>query len=164
MMELMRNWILSITCGAMLNAILQMLMPEGGAKKVGGLVGGLLLLVATVQPLMVSDTEVLFSSLTEEWTPSVNGVEHGLSGENELLKSVIEDRTEAYILDKAKELGITCTVHVTCRYEEKSGLFYPDEVTVYGLMKTEDQNRLTHIIEREVAIDVRRQTYTSEVG
>jgi len=51
MMELVRGWLLGITGAAILAAVADGLMPEGGVRQVGKLVCGLVLLFAVLAPL-----------------------------------------------------------------------------------------------------------------
>ena len=52
MMGLVRQWLLGVTCTAMVLALAQALAPEGSVKKVCRLAGGLALLLAAVSPLL----------------------------------------------------------------------------------------------------------------
>ena len=51
MTELVREWLLGITGAAILTAIADGLMPEGGIKQAGKLVCGLVLLFAVLRPV-----------------------------------------------------------------------------------------------------------------
>ena len=52
MIELVRQWLLGVTCTALVLAAVDGLAPEGSAKKVCRLAGGLALLVAAVGPVL----------------------------------------------------------------------------------------------------------------
>ena len=51
MMELVKQWLLGITGAAVLAALAEGIMPEGGIRQVGKLTCGLLLLSAVLRPL-----------------------------------------------------------------------------------------------------------------
>ena len=51
MMALVRQWLLGVTAAALVLALAEALAPEGGAKKVCRLAGGLALLLAAVGPV-----------------------------------------------------------------------------------------------------------------
>ena len=54
MMELLRQWLVGVTCAAMIIALADSLTPSGTVRKVGKLVGGLVLLLAVLQPVLTS--------------------------------------------------------------------------------------------------------------
>ena len=140
MTELIRQWIISVTCAAMLTAVIQTLLPKGGTGAAGRLAGGLLLLIATVQPLVGLDYDSLAQSMTQ----------------------LRLGQTQSYILDKAQELGMTCQVTVTCERRDE-GIPFPRAVTVSGSFTQEQADRLSQIIEADLAIPADAQTYEREV-
>ncbi len=74
---------LSILCGAAMS-----IMPEGGAKRVAGILTAAILLTAILTPLRSIDLES-YALLAER-----------------LNRAVIEREYETYIMDKANEMGI----------------------------------------------------------
>ena len=50
MMGAARSWLLGVTAAALAVALAQALTPEGTVKKVGRLVGGMVLLLAVAKP------------------------------------------------------------------------------------------------------------------
>ena len=158
MMEFLRNWLIGITAAAIILALADILMPEGSVKRIGKFAGGLLLMLAILRPVLSLDYEVLAGSLAN-FRYEVQEYSMSLEIENERLKKIIiEDRTGAYIRDKAAELGISCTVAVQCRVHEKEQL-YPVSVTVYGEMTPEQNAKLIRIIEAEISIPPEMQYY-----
>ena len=55
MMELVRQWLLGVTCTALVLAVADSLAPEGSVKRVCRLAGGLALLIAAVCPVLHVD-------------------------------------------------------------------------------------------------------------
>lgn len=158
MIDVLREWLLGITGAAMILALADSLMPDGTVKKVGKLAGGLLLIVVTLRPVLGLDYEAMAATLanyrfeTEEYNNS-------LEIENDRLKKIIiEDRTGAYIQDKAAELGIHCSVDVTCHIDEE-GMIYPKSVVICGELTPDEMEDLAHLIEGEVAIPMENQKY-----
>jgi len=160
-MELIRNWILGVTCAAMLVAVAESLMPAGTVKKIGKLTGGVVLLLAVIQPLMGLDFERLSLALTESReTERVLSAEEASAVSADLMKSIIADKTGAYILDKANSMGITCTADVECRVGE-GNMPYPVSVTVTGTLTEKQREELTREIEANLAIPAEKQRYES---
>ena len=157
-MELIRNWLIGVTVAAMLAALADCLAPEGAAKKVGKLAGGLLLMVAVIQPLLGLDYTAL-SGVLADYRLEASGYSSDLETENlRLMKIIIEEQTAAYIQDKAAELGMPCTAEVTCQAEE-DGSFYPASAVVYGELSQSQQDQLCRIIEGDLAIPAENQRY-----
>jgi stage III sporulation protein AF len=87
------------------------------------------------------------------------GYSTALEEENErLMKCIIEEQTGAYIQDKAAQLGVTCTVQVTCQ-ENGEGALYPASVTVYGELSETETDTLTRLIQGDLAIPAEDQHY-----
>lgn len=73
MLELIRQWLVGITCAAMVVALAEGLTPPGTIRKIGKLTGGLVLLVSILQPVVELDPAALTRSLTEyswSWAPT----------------------------------------------------------------------------------------------
>ena len=161
MMDVIRQWIVGVTCASVLLAITQSLMPAGGVRRVGRLAGGLLLLLAATAPLASLDGAALGATLTE-YRVAESGSAALLELENErLVKEIIEEQTAAYISDKARELGGTCTAEVTYEYGDE-GMVRPVAVSIRGTLTEQQRSRLTGIIETDLAIPEENQTYEGE--
>lgn len=155
---MIQQWITGVAAAAIIGALAQSLMPEGGAKSAGRLVAGLLLLLAVVKPLVGADTAVLSGALAEYRLRSA-GDGAALAEKNEaLVKVIIEEKTAAYISDKAQELGIACTVRVTCRCGE-DGTVWPESAVITGDLTREERSRLARLLEAELAIGQENQTF-----
>ena len=151
MMDFIRSWLVGITAAAIVLALADCMIPEGSVKRIGKFAGGLFLMLAILRPVLNVDYEILAGSLAN-YRYEVQEYSTSLEIENERLKKIIiEDRTGAYIHDKAIELGIDCTVAVQCELNETDQL-YPAAVTVYGDMTQEQKGKLIRVIESEVAI------------
>lgn len=163
MIGLVRQWLLGVTCTALVLAIADSLAPEGNVKKVCRLAGGLALLIAAVSPVLRVDGESL-SWAVSEYQSSVQVYEQKLEEKNVLLyQSIIEETAAAYIVDKAEEMGIVCQAEVTFAYDE-NGAFCPWEVTARGSLTEEQQNRLSRLLEEELGVPIRRQHYEAGSG
>lgn len=162
-MELIRQWIMGITGAAMILALADCLSPSGSAKKIGRLAGGLLMMLAVVQPLIGLDYDAMAQALSEYHVISA-GYGTELNQENErLIKAIIESETAAYISDKAEELGMECTVTVSYHYGQ-DGTAWPEAVTVQGDFSEQQRQALAGAIEAELAIPKENQTFERVEG
>lgn len=121
------------------------------------LVGGLLLTLAILQPL--SRMEWQGPALEAASFRAQSGEQADLYRKNqtESLRAIIEEKTGAYIWDKANRLGLDCTVSVTAAAGE-SGIPLPDTVTIWGGYS----EALAVCIEEEVGIPAEKQFWLEE--
>ena len=155
MLELIRHWLVGITCAAMLVALAESLIPAGSIRRIARLTGGLVLLAAILNPLLKLDTTALTRALTE-YKLELSAYSADLEEENEILmKDIIEEQSGAYIQDKAAALGIDCQVTVEADGEEEWPI--PQSVTVMGSLTAEQQEALERTIEEDFAIPAERR-------
>lgn len=159
MIELIRTWLIGITCAAIVVALCESLAPNGAVRKVGRFTGGLVLLIAVLQPFLTLDMRDL-SGLLNEYRVEAGSYSTQLETENEkLMKNIIEDQTGAYILDKAAALGIDgCEISVEAAARE--GEYpVPEAVTVTGNLTESQRSALSRQIEADLAIPAERQIW-----
>lgn len=156
MTELIRSWLLGITFAAMALAITEQLTPEGSVKRVCRLAGGLVMILVAISPVMKADGLVM-SALTR-YEADVGQFESELTRQQEILyESIIAERAEAYISDKAKELGITCRVKVTVAWND--GIPQLHTVVLYGIWEQAQMELLGEVIDTELGIPRSLQFY-----
>ena len=147
MMETLRGWLLGLTAAALAVSLLTAMLPKGETiRRIAGLAGGLILLLAVVQPLL----RVRWEELTWRYeTYQREAYANSLSGD-------IADRTAAYISEKAASLGIDCRVQVEVRTED--GLPLP-----YGAsLDVERDQVLSDYMAQELGIPASRQSWQPE--
>lgn len=161
MMDLIRTWLIGITCAAMIVAVADSLTPSGTVRKIGHMVSGLVLLIAVVKPLIGFDYNVMAMAVASGQV-TADAVGGELEKTNlELMKSIIGEKTGAYILDKAQSMDIPCKqVTVTCEVGEEN-VPYPSAVTIIASLSETQKRALSRQIEAELAIPAERQTYES---
>lgn len=155
-MDFIKEWLLGVTCAAMVLALAESLAPEGGVKRVCRLAGGLVLLLAAIGPVIRTEPADL-SRMLEEYIAVSQDYTGELEEKNEdLYETIIEEHTAAYILDKAKQMGISCQVSVTVIRGE-DGVPRPDAVRVTGALTEEQADRLGRMLEEDLGILPQRQ-------
>lgn len=158
MTELIRNWLMGVTCAAMLLALADSLTPEGSVKRVCRLAGGAVLLLAAIGPVAGLEEGDL-SRITGEYQTRAEEYRQALDEETEnLYESIIAEETAAYILDKAEQLGVTCRVTVTVGWE-RDGTARPAAVAVHGTWSQEQKAALTRVICSDLGIPEEMQYY-----
>lgn len=154
MIGVINQWVIRVICASLVVAIGDSLTPKGSVKQVVRLIGGLILLVVVVNPLLKLDAEQLV------WDTGFDGVElMDLEQVNSaLMKTIIGDEVGAYIQDKAEELGGKCLrVEVMCEYLDNS-LWSPSSVTVWGVFSEQQQSQLMESVAQELGIPKDRQS------
>ena len=157
-MAFLREWLLGVTAAALAIALAQSVTPEGTVKKVGKLVGGLVLLLAVVKPIAQVDP----TALTGLWTASGYETEAAAQGGEEVLKILIAQKTGAYIVDKGQSLGCRVTEAQVTVADDGSGWPVPWSVVVNGDWTLEQRVELSRVIAEELAIPSARQLFQKE--
>lgn len=144
-MALLCSAILSVSCCALLVGIARQLAPKGAAGEAVRLCGGILLLLSFTVPLLQLDASSLL--------PTSGGYGSALSAQREEyaqryqneLSTVIAERAQTYIEDKAASLGLTVRAEVRVEPGEAAAL---TGAVLYG----ERSEMLTQWIEQELGI------------
>ena len=157
-MSVLKGWLLGVVATALAVALAQALTPDGTVKKVGRLVGGLVLLMAVAQPLLRLDPNQL--AVAAAAYSGVEG-EKEFSGGEEVLKTLIAQKAGAYIVDKGQSLGCLCQVQVTVA-EDDSGWPVPWSVVMTGSW-TQEQKKALSAAAEELNIPAQRQSFQEEV-
>ena len=153
-MTILKDWLLSVTAAALALALAQAITPEGTVKKIGALVGGMVLLLVLVKPVLAIDLEDL-ANQTAQFVPQT---EFETDQGEQMMKSLIAQKTSAYIVDKGLDLGFDCTAKVTVG-EDGSGWFVPWRVEITGAWTAEQKTALSKAVAQELGIPAERQTF-----
>ena len=111
-MGVLREWLTSLVAVSMLLSVARTLVPEGSIRKISSFTGGLILLVVLLRPLLGADLSRLDLHL-EDYERAIGQRQEELASAGEAeLAGIIEERTAAYISDKADTLGLAVKVQV----------------------------------------------------
>lgn len=157
MVEALKEWVTSIVLVTLLLSVAQTLIPEGSIRKIASFTGGLILLVALLQPVLGTDLSRLDLEMGE-YEQAVRERQEELEkmGKSDL-SDIIAQRTAAYISDKADTLGIAVTAEVTVEPGE-NGVPVPVEARLTGPTSGE----LADYMEQELGIPRERQVWKDE--
>lgn len=160
-MEAVRQWLLGVLSISLVCALADALMPRGGVKRVGQLVCGLVMALAILAPVADLDLDGGQRWL-EDYLAGVGRREDELEEQvNMGMKTIIEERYAAYILDKAAGLGLSCSVRVTCETDGE-GLWLPVRAELTGAASPEARAELAGLLEKELGLT--ELTWTAEEG
>ena len=156
-MRILEQWLIGVVCAAMVVSIANALMPSGPVKRIGKFVGGLVLLIALLAPLTTLDYEAMAETISASQFSAIEGQIQPQEINEQVMKTIIEDRTAAYISDKAQTMGISCEVRVET---EVGGEGVPVPVRVR--LETPYHPELSAWIEEELEIPEERQIWQEE--
>ncbi len=153
----MKSWLMGFFASALLSAIALALTP--GGKKPVALAGGLIMLLAAVKPLARISYQDIATQLAK-YQIKADSLRTGIEvSSSEIISLIIQEQTEAYILDKAGELGLDIQVRVTVG-SGSDGWPYPSAVAITGQFSENHRQMLSDIIAQDLAIDRDRQEWS----
>ena len=162
-METLRSWIIGICAGALICSIARAIAPKSGSGSAVRLACGFMTVALLIGPLKDFDFEEYALRLGEIRTEGGEYAKEAISSGEEHIKTVIEQRCEAYILDKAAELGIENAAAVVSAKITDGGKYpYPYSVELGGEADGGQRKRLSSFIEGELGVPDGRQYWSGE--
>lgn len=153
----MKAYLIEITAAAILAALIRKLAPKSGAGRGARLGAGLLVLLCLLQPLgrFYRDGTALFS---RDWGQVDPMASDEVSREaNRLMESLITQQAEAYVLDKARAMGLKAEVTVKVHLEDRYPV--PWAVTIRGSPTGQQKSALETEIQDALGIPPERQEW-----
>ena len=157
MMAGVKRWLLGIVLTAFAAGLTRQLAPGSKEAATVRLVGGLLLVLAILQPLSQFRQEDMALPAGSFAVESQNTAEDYRKKQQEALSDIIAEKTAAYIWDKASELDGDYHITVSVSTGE-SGVPLPCAVTITGPYSQE----LSHWLSRELGLDAAVQNWLEE--
>ena len=154
MMEAVRAWLTSVVLVSVLLSAAQSLIPPGTVRKAAGFTGGLILLLVLLRPVLEADLDRLALDFSDYQTAVEERQAELADTQTEAMASIIAEQTEAYILDKAGELGAEVTVRVETR-TGGDGVPVPWSAELTGAQS----ETLASALETELGIPAERQVW-----
>jgi len=140
-----------------LQTLIGALLPENKIKKLALTAGGLLVILTVISPVAALDTEAMAKTMSR-FILETETARTGISVHQEdLLRDIIKDRCETYILDKASSMGLTVQAEVTL--SDTAGTPCPVAVTIRGEMTLEQMRKLSRYITEDLGIPADQQEW-----
>lgn len=153
----MRAYLLRLTAASLLAAVLRRAAPAGGSGAAVRLGAGLLVLLTALGPLGEVSLMDAARSVAVWSYGDVLTTQTVDRAANSLMDGLISETAEAYILDKARELGVKMTAQVTTAIQE--GYPVPWHVNCGGDYSETERHELSRYISRELGIPEQRQEW-----
>jgi stage III sporulation protein AF len=149
-----------------LSTIAVSLSPEGRVKKAVRLICGVCVMLSLLNGIKDFDITAYSRSMAEYRADAEKMLRDSEEEREHLKKEYIEERCEAYILDKAAEAGVELSdVKVVLEWSTE-GYWYPVEAEIRGEGDEGARYTLSKTIESELGIPVEKQSWsdTDEYG
>lgn len=158
MIGVVRQWLIGVTCAALMAALADALMPKGAVKQIGKLVCSLVLLCAVLRPVLTLSMPQNVGLL--DWVEGETDRQRLQLEQNSgtMLKTLIERESAAYIVDKAAQLGAVCQAQVICAADE-SGTWLPHSARITAALDEQQRRELTAMIQCGLGIAPECQVY-----
>lgn len=159
MLEWLGKWITSLTAVSILTGCADALA-QGTAKKAVRFAGGLVLVVVLLSPLRTADIGDM-SFYVQQYRAEYEGyAEKHINSDSPQIRLIIEDKTNAYILQKAGSLGVNCSVSTTAKGSE-NGYPYPSSLngTYAAGTDPESLESLKDLVEADLCIPREKQIW-----
>ena len=157
------EWVRAIAGASMLCAAALVLTPKGNVKDVLRLLCGIVLLLTVIKPLAGFDPARLSLDMADYREHAAEIAGDAQETQNALDRRFIERQLAAYILDKAKALGLTdVTAEVRVKWGEDC--WYPYAVCLTGQPPQREKTLLENTIEYDLGIPKERQCWNGNEG
>ena len=154
-MEVIGQYIISVTAAAMLCGILTSMVGGRNIKPVFKLIVGTFLTLTAIKPLADIDLRAVPTIAEVYGQQAEESVMAGESMMNSQTQALIKSRLEAYILDKAASLGVSLTVEVSL---DARGL--PVSAHLSGKVSPGAKSRLQSILATDLGITKEAQIWS----
>lgn len=143
----MRQYVFSIICTAMLCAVVSALIQSNHLKKGVKLLCAVVLILTAVNPVCRLDINEYLQIDTSYEKQAEAFSSKGIAMAQEALSDIIKENTEAYILDKAKELGSCLSVEITVGPD-----YLPNSSSISGERSPSVKKQIERILEKDIGI------------
>ncbi len=156
-MEQIGAYLIRVCCGAIVCGIVTGILGKKGMLSAGlKQICGIFMVLIIAAPL-VSFSFTGFSGIGFDFKRSAeDAVDEGKISAQEALEDIITEKTAAYILDKAKSLGVTAEISVTLSDDE---IPVPSRVTLKGNISPYAKGVLSQWMATELAIPTEAQVW-----
>ncbi len=156
-MEGLQQYLLSVTGAAMICGVVLRLLPQKGtAATMGKMLAGIFLAFTVIRPLGAFQIGKLEDFTADLQAEAADAVAAGQADTVSSLQSIIKDQCEAYILDKAHDLGLQLTVEITLSSDD---LPVPVAVRLQGNAGPYARSRLETILQDDLGISKEHQVW-----
>ena len=149
-MEGVREYLLSVTAGAILCGILGSLVGEKGAfSGLYKLISGLVLCFLMISPLVNIELSDFSQFANELISQGDQAVREGEESRDEMLRQIITDEARSYIMDKARSYGAEIQVEIFLSEEDPP---VPESCSISGALSPFVRGQLERVLVEDLGI------------
>lgn len=157
-MAFVREYIFSVTGAALVSGvILRLLAGKGSAAVLGKMLVGIFMALTVLNPIANVTLPDLMDVVPDLSADAQAVVAQGETATQNALAAGISKQVEAYILDRAEELGLSLQVQVEL---SKDRIPMPVSVRLRGNASPYAKSKLQNLIHKELGIDKEHQIWT----
>ena len=146
MIGVLSDWVRTLAMGAVFCGAVLLLIPEGSEKRAVRLTCALVLTILLIAPLQRLDARQLTELITLQRMEGQGLTEEADELSMELCTRIIREKTEEYIWDAARRLGIG-KLGVRLRLKETGGLPCPWSIDLTGTVTDAQKEELSLLLE-----------------
>lgn len=147
---------------AILSAAVTSICPEGNVKKICSLTCSVVMITAAIKPLAGFDYREYSAMLAQYREMGAALTESSEELESRLNRLVIERECAAYILDKARDIGVEISEVRVLASWSMEGFWYPSSAELYSAQPEAAKAALGDIITQELGIAESEQHWHGE--
>lgn len=156
-MEGVREYLLSVTAGAVLCGLLGSLTGQTGSfSGLYKLISGIFLCFLVISPLTKVELTDLSRYAVDLMESSRAAAQEGEEAGDDMLRQIITDETRAYIMDKARSYGADVQVDITLSEDEPP---VPLGCTIRGSISPYVKQQLKKILIQDLGIPEEHHTW-----
>ena len=148
------EYLLQLICCGILCSILLSMLREGSTKSILQLAAGVLLTITAISPLQTWEIpdplELSGQYLQEGYGLAASAQADAMN----VRAQIIKEELEAYILDKADDMG--CSIGVQVHMTQEG---YPEAVLIIGEVDAEARKKLEKVLEEDLGISKEQQIW-----
>ena len=151
-----RSYLLSVVAVCMMTVVAAALIRKSSLKKIVRLLGGVLIMLVAIRPLLSLDMERISAYLEDINTTYHFDTDGIKSTQQELMRQQVRQTAEKYIEDTAESIGASLQAEVTLSDEEYP---VPVSVVLIGTLTPEQVQTVSASIETSLNIPAERQEW-----
>ena len=156
-MEGLRQYVISVTTAAIVCGMLTAMLKKGAMQSLVKLLCGFFLAFSFLNPIGRLELKALPEDLGLDYREASDAAQEGERYTRNSIAEIIKEQTEAYILDKAAELGLSLEAEVFLSGDE---IPVPESVRFTGQASEIERRRMEMILEKDLGIAKENQTGT----
>ncbi len=158
MSDAVRSYLLSVVAVALISGIVLALAPKGAVHRTLTFLCGLAMILTALGPIARLDFDVLAQAIARARIQAEEAAEGVTVDNTALIADIIKEETEAYIWDKADDLGFTPSA-VTAEVNTDGAYPYPSRVEITADCTAQQRADLSWDLEQNLAIPAEQQEW-----